>query len=100
MSDRFEGIYGSEPDGSRDGKPELIAEHSPARSDPRPTTPSWWAIAATMSRARTPINLRAIGVLWGYGDRQELEAAGADLLVAAPSGPPSGLASLSGFAPR
>ncbi len=38
-----------------------------------------------MSRARTPIDLRAIGVLWGYGDRQELEEAGADLLVAAPA---------------
>ncbi len=28
--------------------------------------------------------LRAIGVLWGYGSREELEAAGADRLLATP----------------
>ena len=28
--------------------------------------------------------LRAIGVLWGYGSRDELTAAGADALVATP----------------
>lgn len=30
--------------------------------------------------------LTAIGALWGYGSRQELTAAGADMLVAAPAG--------------
>ena len=29
-------------------------------------------------------SMRAIGVLWGYGGRAELEAAGADALLAAP----------------
>ncbi len=29
--------------------------------------------------------LRGIGALWGYGGRAELEAAGADLLVATPT---------------
>lgn len=28
--------------------------------------------------------VRALGVLWGYGSREELEAAGADALVADP----------------
>jgi phosphoglycolate phosphatase len=29
--------------------------------------------------------VRAIGVLWGYGDRAELQTAGADALVARPA---------------
>ena len=29
--------------------------------------------------------IRAIGVLWGYGGRKELEQAGADLLVSSPA---------------
>ena len=28
--------------------------------------------------------LRAVGVLWGYGSREELQAAGADVLLEAP----------------
>ena len=28
--------------------------------------------------------LRAVGVLWGYGSREELQAAGADVLLKAP----------------
>ena len=83
MSDHFDGIYGSEPDGSRDGKPELIADirrREAIRADE----------ATMVGDRRYDIvgahanGLRALGVLWGYGDRQELEAAGADLLVASP----------------
>ena len=84
MSNRFDGIYGSEPDGSRDGKPELIADilrRETIRADE----------AIMVGDRRYDIagahanGLRAIGVLWGYGARQELEEAGADLLVAAPA---------------
>ena len=35
--------------------------------------------------------LRGIGVLWGYGDREELTAAGADLLAASPADLQAGL---------
>jgi len=28
--------------------------------------------------------MRAVGVLWGYGNREELELAGADLILVAP----------------
>ena len=84
IADRFDGIYGSEPDGTRDGKPELIADILRRESIP--------ADAATMVGDRRydvagahANGLRAIGVLWGYGDRQELEKAGADVLVASPA---------------
>ena len=84
MSDRFDGIAGSEPHGSRDGKPELIADilrRETIRADE----------AIMVGDRRYDIagahanDLRAVGVLWGYGARQELEEAGADLLVAAPA---------------
>ena len=83
MSDRFDGIYGSEPDGSRDGKPELIADilrREAIRADDAVMVGDRRYDVAGAHANR----LRAIGVLWGYGDRQELEKAGADLMVASP----------------
>lgn len=77
----FAGIYGSEPDGARDHKPELIAgilkshQLEPTRTvmvgDRR------YDIAGAHANG-----LRSIGVLWGYGGRRELEDAGADAIVA------------------
>jgi len=79
----FDGIHGSVPGGALDHKPELLAhilsEHglSPSRSlmvgDRR----------YDMSGARA-VGMRGLGVLWGYGSRDELEAAGADKLVESP----------------
>ena len=53
MSDRFDGIYGSEPDGSRDGKPELIAAIL-RRETIRADEAIMVGDAATISRALTP----------------------------------------------
>jgi phosphoglycolate phosphatase len=76
----FEGIHGSVPGGELDHKPELLAhilsEHgiSPAHSlmvgDRR----------HDISGAHA-VGMRGLGVLWGYGTRDELETAGADRLV-------------------
>jgi phosphoglycolate phosphatase len=76
----FDGIHGSVPGGELDHKPELLAhvlsEHgiSPSRSlmvgDRR----------YDISGAHA-VGMRGLGVLWGYGSRDELETAGADQLV-------------------
>jgi phosphoglycolate phosphatase len=76
----FDGIHGSVPGGELDHKPELLAhilsEHNitPARSlmvgDRR----------YDISGAHA-VGMRGLGVLWGYGTRDELESAGADQLV-------------------
>ena len=76
----FDGIHGSVPGGELDHKPELLArilsEHeiSPTRSlmvgDRR----------YDISGAHA-VGMRGVGVLWGYGTRDELESAGADQLV-------------------
>ncbi len=80
----FRGIYGSEPDGSIDHKPELIA-HILSRENIAP------ADAVMIGDRRFDIagaqanQVPTIGVLWGYGSREELEQAGADRLVSSPA---------------
>jgi phosphoglycolate phosphatase len=79
----FRGIYGAEPDGSIDHKPALIA-HILSRETIPP------AAAVMIGDRRFDIvggrenHVSTIGVLWGYGSRDELESAGADRLVSSP----------------
>ena len=76
-------VYGTEPDGSMDDKARLIAAVLRIeRLDPSDCTMvgdrSHDVIGARAN------GLRTIGVLWGYGSRDELTAAGADALVTTP----------------
>jgi phosphoglycolate phosphatase len=79
----FRTIYGAEPDGSIDHKPELIA-HILSRDNIPP------AKAVMIGDRRFDIagaqanHVSTIGVLWGYGTRDELDQAGADRLVSSP----------------
>jgi phosphoglycolate phosphatase len=79
----FDGICGSEPNGELDHKPELIAHIlSQNRLQPKYTV---MVGDRRYDIAGAPTNsVRAVGVLWGYGTRDELEAAGADQLVGTP----------------
>ena len=80
----FDSVHGSVPGGELDHKPELLAhvlsEHglSPSRclmvGDRR----------HDISGAQA-VGMRGLGVLWGYGSRDELETAGADRLVESPA---------------
>ncbi|MCK1651881.1 HAD hydrolase-like protein [Bradyrhizobium sp. 149] len=80
----FDGIHGSVPGGTLDHKPELLAYvlserdvsalHSLMVGDRR----------HDIVGART-VGMRSLGVLWGYGSRDELETAGADELVERPA---------------
>src|SRR5262249_11770036 len=89
----FDGIYGSVPDGKLDHKPELLAHilleqeicasHSLMVGDRRHDIVGAHAV-----------NMRGLGVLWGYGSRDELEAAGADRLVEVPADPARAILSM------
>jgi phosphoglycolate phosphatase len=79
----FTAVHGSEPGGALDHKPELIAYIIQRHGlDP--------ARCVMVGDRRYDISgahanrVRALGVLWGYGSREELEAAGADALVVDP----------------
>ncbi|MDP6705923.1 MAG: HAD family hydrolase [Alphaproteobacteria bacterium] len=79
----FAAVFGAELDGVRSEKTALLG-HALAATDTRPEN-------AVMigDRSHDMIGARrnamaAIGVLWGYGDRQELLTAGAERLAATP----------------
>ncbi|HEY1934952.1 MAG TPA: HAD hydrolase-like protein [Acetobacteraceae bacterium] len=83
LAERLAGIYGTEPDGSLDHKADLIAALVRAeRLEPGRTIMAGDR-SHDMEGARAN-GVRSIGVLWGYGTRAELEAAGADALAASP----------------
>jgi phosphoglycolate phosphatase len=76
----FNGVYGSVPSGELDLKPELLAhilsEHNLGPSHGLMVGDRRYDIIGAHA-----VGMRGLGVLWGYGSRQELETAGADQLV-------------------
>jgi len=80
----FDGIYGSVPSGELDHKPELLAHILSSHS----LSPSRSLMVGDRRHdifgAHT-VGMRGLGVLWGYGTRDELETAGADQLVDSPA---------------
>ena len=84
LAPRFAAVHGSEPGGALDHKPELIAHilarHALDAADCVMVGDRRHDIAGAHANG-----VRALGVLWGYGSRDELEAAGADALVGDPA---------------
>jgi len=80
----FDGIYGSEPNGELDHKPKMLShilsKHSLSPSHGVMVGDRRYDISGAHS-----VGMRGLGVLWGYGTRDELEAAGADQLVESPA---------------
>jgi phosphoglycolate phosphatase len=76
----FDGIHGSVPGGALDHKPELLAhilsEHKISPSHGLMVGDRRYDISGAHA-----VGMRGLGVLWGYGSRDELETAGADQLV-------------------
>ena len=79
----FRGVYGSEMDGTRSAKTDLIAHVlAQAKLDPGST-------AMVADRSHDMIGALAtgvlpVGVLWGYGGADELRLAGASVMVEDP----------------
>ncbi|WP_426958497.1 HAD hydrolase-like protein [Muricoccus radiodurans] len=88
LADRFTAIHGSEPGGAVDHKPELIAHILSLHGLQAAGTVMAGDRRYDISGAHAN-GVRAVGVLWGYGDRAELEEAGADGLAAAPQDLPA-----------
>jgi phosphoglycolate phosphatase len=79
----LQGVYGTEPHGALDHKADLIAALLRAERLAAQSTVMVGDRSHDIQGARAN-GVRAIGALWGYGDRAELEAAGADALVGNP----------------
>jgi phosphoglycolate phosphatase len=90
----FKQIYGAEMDGRRSAKSELLTyllgreRISETRRVVMIGDRRYDALGA---RA---VGIRAIGALWGYGDAEELAAAGADPLIKAPRQIPEAVAAI------
>ena len=76
----FDAIYGSVPGGKLDHKPELLA-HILSEQDICASHGLMVGDRRHDIVGAHAVNLRGLGVLWGYGGRDELESAGADQLV-------------------
>jgi phosphoglycolate phosphatase len=76
----FDGIHGSVPGGELDHKPELLA-HVLSEHGISPATSLMVGDRRYDISGAHAVGMRGLGVLWGYGTRDELESAGADRLV-------------------
>jgi phosphoglycolate phosphatase len=93
LADRFGAIYGSVEDGALAHKPELLGY----MIDTLGLTPGRTVMIGDRSfdiAGAHANGLRAVGVLWGYGDLAELEHAGADALADQPGELPGQAAGL------
>lgn len=83
LIDLFEGVHGSEPGGALDRKAELIADvlRRHELSADRCLMVGDRRQDAEGARAN---GVSTVGVLWGYGDRAELESAGVTHIAAYP----------------
>jgi phosphoglycolate phosphatase len=77
----FDGIHGSVPGGALDHKPELLA-HILSKHGLAPSHSLMVGDRRYDMSGAHAVGMRGLGVLWGYGTRDELETAGADQLVA------------------
>jgi phosphoglycolate phosphatase len=76
----FDGIHGSVPGGGLDHKPELLA-HVLSQHTILPSRSLMVGDRRHDISGAHAVGMRGLGVLWGYGSRDELETAGADRLV-------------------
>jgi phosphoglycolate phosphatase len=80
----FDGIHGSMPGGALDHKPELLA-HILSQHGLSPSRCLMVGDRRYDISGAHAVGMRGLGVLWGYGTRDELETAGADRLVDSPA---------------
>lgn len=79
----FLGVYGSEFDGTRSDKSELIA-HVLEQEQIRPSEGVMIGDREHDVKGALANGVQPIGVLWGYGSREELTRAGASVLYETP----------------
>ena len=80
----FAGIYGSLPGVLLDNKTDLL-KHLFHTEGIAPTTATMIGDRNVDMIAARANNCRAVGVAWGYGSLQELQEAGAELILDAPA---------------
>jgi phosphoglycolate phosphatase len=93
LSDWLDAVYGSELDSTRSDKTELL-RHIIARESLDPARSIMVGDRKHDVLAACATGMAPVGVLWGYGDREELLVAGAQSLVVQPAGLPDAILAL------
>ena len=83
FADLLDGVYGPKLDGRFDDKGDLIAHMMEAERLEKEELCMLGDRAQDVLAARRN-GVPTVGVLWGYGGREELMAAGAEIIIAAP----------------
>ena len=94
LAPHFSAIYGADLGGKLDDKAKLVA-HLLEREQHDAAGCAMIGDREHDVRAAHANGVRAVGVLWGYGSRDELLRAGADAIVSAPGELPAALAALA-----
>jgi phosphoglycolate phosphatase len=84
FADLLDGVYGPELDGRFDDKGDLIAHLMEVERLEKDELCMVGDRAQDVLAARRN-GVPTVGVLWGYGDREELTTAGAEIIIAAAS---------------
>jgi len=84
FADLLDGVYGPELDGRFDDKGDLIAH---LMEEERLEKDELCMVGDREQDVRAALRngVPTVGVLWGYGGREELMAAGAEIIIAAPA---------------
>ena len=94
LARRLDGVYGADLAGTLDDKAKLMA-HLIARERLDATACTMVGDRHHDIDAARANGVRAVGVLWGYGTREELAAAGVQALAATPDELPGAIAGLT-----
>lgn len=97
LAQHFQGVYGSEMDGTRSDKRDLLA-HLAAVEGLGPSRTVMIGDRGPDMRGARANGMRALGVAYGYGSCEELEEAGAEQIVASPFGLADAVSVLDGVA--
>ena len=93
LAPHFESIHGADLDGTLDDKSRLVARLL-VRENLAPDACTMIGDREHDVRAAHANGVRAVGVLWGYGSRDELVGAGAEALAETPADLPAALSSM------